>query len=94
MTTSVSAKNSPESKHKNAAPEQQPLAQVIRRNLAGSGDCPLDCLASTRESITELMAYLLDHYELPEPVALEFEAALAHVAAAEAHVRMAATRCC
>lgn len=93
MTTSVSAKNSPKSKHKNAAPEHQPLAQVIRRNLAGSGDNPLDCLAGTRESITELMAYLLDLYELPEPVALEFEAALAHVAAAEAHVRMAATRC-
>ena len=93
MATSKSAQNSAESKHEFAAPEPQQLAQVIRRNLDG-GDCPLDCLASTRESITELMAYLLDHYQLPEPVALEFEAALAHVAAAEAHVRMAATRCC
>ncbi|MFZ9621887.1 MAG: hypothetical protein ACO289_11855 [Prochlorococcaceae cyanobacterium] len=94
MGTSISAKQPQNQRHASAAPEQQSLAQVIRRNLAGSGDNPLDCLAATRESITELMAYLLDEYELPEPVALEFDAALAHVAVAEAHVRMAATRCC
>ena len=92
MNTAISAKGPDHPRHESEAPQQQPLAQVIRRNLAG-GDCPLDYLASTRESITELMAYLLDLYELPEPVALEFEAALAHVAAAEAHVRMAVTRC-
>lgn len=91
MGTTFSAKTAQNQSVQNAAPEEQ-LVEVIRRNLTG-GDCPLDCLASTRESITELMAYLLDRYELPEPVALEFEAALAHVAAAEAHVRMAATRC-
>lgn len=93
MGTSISAKEPQNQRPTSEAQEQQPLAQVIRRNLAGSGDNPLDCLADTRESITELMAYLLEHYELPEPVSLEFDAALAHVATAEAHVRMAATRC-
>lgn len=93
MDTTVSAKAAAASSGTTDAIERRPLARVIRDNLQGSGDNPLDCLAGARESITELIAFLLDHHELPEAVALEFEAALAHVAAAEAHVRMAATRC-
>lgn len=92
MNTAFSAKSASQSRSTSEAPEQQPLAQVIRRNLAG-GDCPLDYLASSRESITELMAYLLEHYELPEPVALEFEAALACASQMEVHLKQAATRC-
>lgn len=93
MKTRISAFFAQKHHTASAASKTRSLEQVIRDNLAGSGDNPLDCLHASRESITELMAYLLDHYQLPEPVALEFEAALTHVAAAEAHVRMAATRC-
>ena len=93
MGTTTSAKSAQNERHEITASTQRPLARVIRDNLAGSGDNPIDCLAGSRHSISALMGYLMEFHELPEAVALEFEAALAHVAAAEAHVRMAATRC-
>lgn len=92
MGTTFSAKSPEKQRHENASSKQQPLAPVIRRNLDG-GDGPLDHLTSTRQAISALMGYLLEYHQLPEPVALEFDAALAHLTTAEVHLRMAATRC-
>ena len=92
MGTTTSATNAQIDRPEITASELRPLARVIRDNLSG-GDCPLDYSASLRDSITGLMGYLMDHYELPEPVGLELEAALTHVALAEVHLKKAAVRC-
>lgn len=71
--------------------EPRALGTVVRSNLAG-GDGPLDHLRSARQAIEWLMEYLARYHELPEAVALEFEAALGHLKCADAHVQMAAAR--
>ena len=91
MGTSISAIDPQNTRCTFAAPE--PLAQVVLRNLAGDGCCPLDHLAEAREATTELVAFLLEHHHLPETVALELEAAQLAMAQAEVHLRMAAARC-
>lgn len=93
MATDVSAQNSLEFKHEFAADERQHLARVIRDNLEGDGCCPLDYLVSTKDSIRGLMAYLLEHHSLPEPVALDLREALACAETLEVLLRRAATRC-
>lgn len=94
MNTTLSAPEAQNQRLESDAPSPRPLSAVIFSNL--EPDCaegPLFCLEQAKNSIGHLMEFLTDHHHLPEPVALEFDAAMSHIQLAEVHLRMAATRC-
>ena len=94
MNTTLSAESAQNSRPESDALVQRSLSAVIFSNL--EPDCaegPLFCLEQARNSIGHLMEFLTDHHQLPEAVALEFDAALGHLRLAEVHLRMAPGRC-
>lgn len=94
MNTTLSAETAQNQRPASEAPAPRPLSAVVYSNLEPNcSEGPLYCLEQAKESIGHLMEFLTNYHELPEAVALEFDAALGHLQLAEVHLRMAPGRC-
>ena len=94
MNTTISAESAQNPRPESDAKAPRPLSDVIYSNLEPNcAEGPLFCLEQAKDSIGHLMEFLTNCHHLPEAVALEFDAAIAHVQLAEVHLRMAPARC-